>query len=228
MFSYKNCSFPGCVHFAISDFNPDGSLIESGDFCYAHTENKDEIQQKVFDYIKSHEKIIGLNASGITFTNIDLTGKKFFGCNFSHCLFSGLNSRDILVRMSTFDFSTFSDCNLLACNSHFSSYSGCKFSHVILTGSDLIQDNFCGLSSFQSSFDDSDLYSSYFINAKLIDTSFRNCNIKETVFYEITQQNVSFRQSNTNAAIFDKRGSALFTGLEELNVPRGVQKGPTL
>jgi uncharacterized protein YjbI with pentapeptide repeats len=92
----------------------------------------------------------------------------------------------------------------------------------------MLQNNFCGITSFQSSFDDSDLYSSYFIKAKLTDTSFRNCNIKETVFYEITQQNVSFRQSNTNAAIFDKRGSALFTGLEELDVPRGVQKGPGL
>ncbi|MBQ4377869.1 MAG: pentapeptide repeat-containing protein [Treponema sp.] len=228
MFSYKKCSHEGCSHFALSDFDSDGNIIEGGKFCYAHIENKDEHIQKVYDYIRNHDKIIGLNASGITFTNIDVTNKGFYGCNFSHSLFAGLNSKGIRVRMSIFDFATFSDSNFLECNSHFSSYAGAKFSHVNLTGSDLVQDNFCGLSSFQSSFDDSDLYSSYFINAKLIDTSFRNCNIKETVFYEITQQNVSFRQSNTNAAIFDKRGSALFTGLEELNVPRGVQKGPVL
>ena len=228
MFVYKKCSEHNCTHFAISDFDSNGNLIESGEFCYAHAPDKDAIQKKIYDYINSHDKIIGLNASGMTFTNIDFTSKGFYGCNFSHCLFAGLNSRKIRTRMCTFDFATFSDCNLLECSSHFTSHAGAKFSHVILTGSDLIQDNFCGLSSFQSSFDDSDLYSSYFINAKLIDTSFRNCNIKETVFYEITQQNVSFRQSNTNAAIFDKRGSALFTGLEELNVPRGVQKGPTL
>ena len=228
MFSYKRCTAPNCIHFAISDFDSNGSLIESGEFCYAHSIDKNETQKKIYEYINSHEKIIGLNASGITFANIDLTRKKFYGCNFSHCLFAGLNSHEIRFRMCTLDFATFSDCNFLRCNAHFSSYAGAKFSHVILTGSDLIQDNFCGLSSFQSSFDDSDLYSSYFINAKLIDTSFRNCNIKETIFYEITQQNVSFRQSNTNAAIFDKRGSALFTGLEELDVPRGVQKGPTL
>ena len=228
MFSFSKCIHPGCTHFAISDFDSNGNLVEYGSYCYAHTENKDAAQEKFYDYIRSHDKIIGMNASGLTFTNIDFTGKGFFGCDFSNCIFVGIKTTGIRIRMSNFSFSILSDCNFLESNVHFTTYAGAKFSHVLFTGSDMIRNNFCGISAFQSSFDDSDLYASYFINAKLIDTSFRNCNIKETVFYEIEQQNISFRQSNTNAAIFDKRGSALFTGLEELDVPRGVQKGPGL
>ncbi len=205
-----------------------GEKIICSDYCYLHTDNKQEIQEKIYDYIRKHDKIIGLNASGFTFENIDFSNKKFYGCSFAYCHFNGLNSTGIRSRISTFEFSVLSDCNLLESNMQFTSFAGAKLSHVLFTGSDMIQNNFCGLSSFQSSFDDSDLYNSCFINAKLIDTSFRNCNIKETKFFEITQQNVSFRQSNTNAAIFDKRGSALFTGLEELDVPRGEIKGPSL
>ena len=227
MYAYSKCKCKDCTHVAISDFDSEGRLIENGDFCYAHAPNELELQQKIYHYIEKNDKIIGLNASGITFKNIDLSYKRFYGCNFSQCFFSGLQTKGIRSRISNFDFSVFSDCKLLESNRQFTSCAGSKFSHVLFTGSDMIQNNFCGLTSFQSSFDDSDLYSSYFINAKLVDTSFRNCNIKETVFYEISQQNVSFRQSNTNAAIFDKRGSALFTGLEELNIPRGETKGPT-
>ena len=228
MYSFSRCREPGCAHFAVSDIDNNGNLIESADFCYAHTADKDALQKKIYSYIETHDKIVGLNASGLTFANIDLTNKRFYGCDFSNCLFSGIKTSGLRVRLTNFSYSVFADCNFLKSNVLFSSYAGAKFSHVIFTGSDMVQNNFCGISSFQSSFDDSDLYSSYFINAKLIDTSFRNCNIKETVFYEITQQNVSFRQSNTNAAIFDKRGSALFTGLQELDVPQGVQKGPSL
>lgn len=227
MFSYKKCACPDCSVPAVSTTDNFGNLILS-DYCYSHSLNQQEIQERIYDFIRRNDKIVGLNASGLTFENIDFTNKKFYGCTFSNCKFNGLQTKGMRSRISSFEFSVFSDCNLLESNMQFTSFAGAKMSHVLFTGSDMIHNNFCGLSSFQSSFDDSDLYNSCFINARLIDTSFRNCNIKETKFFEITQRNVSFRQSNTNAAIFDKRGSALFTGLEELNVPQGETKGPSL
>ena len=209
----------------ISDFDSDWNIIDS-DYCLMHTPNAEEITRKMFHYIAHTEKIIGLNASGVAFSNIDdfnLTNKRFYGCNFMQCIFRGLQSKGFRSRMSTFDFAVFSDCNLLESNIQFTSFAGAKFSHVLFTGSDMIQDNFTGLESFQSSFDDSDLYNSRFIKARLIDTSIRNCNIKNTVFREIEQQNLSFRLSNTNEAIFDERGSALFTGMKELDNPVGAK-----
>lgn len=226
MFSYQTCSADGCKGLAVSGFGEDGALLENGRFCFAHVPDQKKTKKEIFDYIKSHDKIIGLNANGLVFENIDLSNKAFYGCSFSHCRFHGLKTTGIRSRISTFEFSTFSDCNLLECNIHFTSFAGAKFSHVLLTGSDMIQDNFCGIESYQSSFDDSDLYNSRFMNGILIDTSFRNCNIKGAMFFKTIMKNVSFRQSNTNAAVFDERGSALFTGLEELNVPRGEIKAP--
>jgi len=209
----------------ISDFDSNWNIIDS-DYCLMHAPNAEEITHKMFHYIAHTEKIIGLNASGVAFSNIDdfnLTNKRFYGCNFMQCIFRGLQSKGFRSRMSTFDFAVFSDCNLLESNIQFTSFAGAKFSHVLFTGSDMIQDNFTGLESFQSSFDDSDLYNSRFIKARLIDTSIRNCNIKNTVFREIEQQNLSFRLSNTNEAIFDERGSALFTGMKELDNPVGAK-----
>ena len=70
MFSYAKCRNPECKHFAISDFDQNGNLIESGEFCYAHIADKDEYQRKIYNYIQTHDKIIGLNACGLTFTDI--------------------------------------------------------------------------------------------------------------------------------------------------------------
>ncbi len=99
---------------------------------------------------------------------------------------------------------------MLESNMQFCSFGGCIFSHILLTGSDMIHDNFCGIQAYQSSFDDSDLYNSRFIGAKLVDTSFRNCNIKNTMFFNIEKQNLLFKSSNLREAIFDERGSEMF------------------
>ncbi|MDE5614504.1 MAG: pentapeptide repeat-containing protein [Treponemataceae bacterium] len=225
MFSWKKCACPGCTKNAVSDFDGDGHIID-GDYCLMHAPDPEGITRKVHHFINHTDKIIGLNASGIVFGNIQdfrLTGKRFYGCNFSQCVFRALHARGFRCRMTTFDFAVFIDCDLLGSNMQFTSFAGAKFSHVLFTGSDMIQDNFTGLESFQSSFDDSDLYNSRFIKARLIDTSIRNCNIKKTVFREIEQQNLSFKLSNTNEAIFDERGSALFTGMKELDNPVGAR-----
>lgn len=225
MYLTNFCKAPGCTRLAISKIE-NGSLIESGDYCLNHTQDHKKASHDILRYIQEHDKIIGLNACGIEFSteeNFDLTNKRFYGCNFMHCVFRGFNSRWVRSRMTTFDFSIFSDCNLLESNMQFTSFAGCKFVHMLFTGSEMIQNNFVGLESFQSSFDDSDLYNSRFIRAKLIDTSIRNCNIKNTIFREIEQTNLSFKQSNTNEAIFDERGSALFTGIKELDNPVGAR-----
>jgi len=210
MYTLNPCLEPSCRKTALSVFDAAGNLIESRSYCLDHTPDPEKAKKDIYRYINEHEKIIGLTAAGISFTDIDFTGKKFYGCNFQHCSFSNLHSEALRSRMSMFDFSSFIDCNLLKSNIQFTSFAGCTFSHTLFTGSDMIQDNFCGVEAYQSSFDDSDLYNSRFIRAKLVNTSFRNCNIKKTVFCELEQENVSFKMSNTREAEFDRRGSELF------------------
>ena len=81
----------------------------------------------------------------------------------------------------------------------------------------MVQDNFNGINSIQTSFDDSDLYNSRFIKARLINTSFRNCNLKKAIFVEVSQENTSFKMSNTREAIFTERGSELNLDLGDEN-----------
>lgn len=212
MYLQHNCIEEGCKNAALSSFNFYGEITDDNNFCLEHHRNPERAKYEIYNYINHHTKIVGLNAAGITFENIDLTDKRFYGCNFQHCKFINLHSSKFRSRMSMFDFAIFSDCNLLQSNMQFTSFSGAIFSHTLFTGSDLIHDNFSGIQAYQSSFDDSDLYNSRFIRAKLIDTSFKNCNVKNTIFYYLEQQNVLFKSSNTREAIFDQRGSELFNG----------------
>lgn len=209
---------------ALSTVDDQGVLRETGEFCFKHTPEPEKVKNTIYEYIKTHDKIVSLNASGLTFTNIDLKGKRFYGCCFQHCFFTGIQAPEIRARMSSFDFAIFTDCNLSKCNIQFTSFAGSKFIHTIFTGSDMIQNNFGGIQSYQTSFDDSDLYNSRFIKANLVNTSFHNCNIKKTIFYDIKQQNINFKMSNTNEAVFDERGSALFTGMDELDTQQGGEK----
>ena len=172
------CNHPGCHHSSLSYIDSQGNLTDRSFFCINHVSDPNEVKNVIYDYIRSHKKIVGLNASGLTFTDIDLTDKRFYGCNFQNCTFSNLHSEFFRARMSIFDFSLFVDCNLLQSNLQFSSFAGSTFSHVLFTGSDLVHNNFCGITAYQSSFDDSDLYNSRFIKANLIDTSIQNCNIR--------------------------------------------------
>ena len=210
MFQQNKCMAEGCQKTSLSVFNYYGELADGDSYCFEHFPDQNKIKDDIYNFINQHQKIVGLNANGITFENIDLDDKRFYGCSFQNCRFINLNSTKLRSRMSVFDHSVFSDCSMLESNIQFTSFGGCVFSHILFTGSDLIHDNFCGIQAYQSSFDDSDLYNSRFIAAKLVDTSFRNCNIKNTMFSNIEKQNVLFKSSNMREAIFDEQGSDLF------------------
>lgn len=215
MFALNKCLVKSCRNIAVSIVGEDGNLINKENYCLDHIPDPGKAQKEIYGYIKNHDTIIGLNTAGMTFSGIDLTDKRFYGCNFMHCTFTNLHSEDFRSRMSIFDFAVFIDCTLLKCNVQFSSFAGCTFSHTLFTGSDMVQNNFNGIKSLQSSFDDSDLYNSRFIGAKLVNTSFRNCNIKNTMFIDLEYENLSFKMSNTKAALFDTEGSRLFLGTTE-------------
>ena len=85
MYAFNPCMYPGCRKQALSSFDSSGNLSEAPGFCLEHQKDAEEILYKMRNYILSHEKIVGLNASGITVSDLDLSGKKFYGCNLQHC-----------------------------------------------------------------------------------------------------------------------------------------------
>jgi len=203
MFTQNKCLVHYCRNIALSTFNENGEITEDKNYCLDHVPNPGKAKEEIYNYINSHETIVGLNACGLILKDIDFSNKKFFGCNFTHCTFQNIHSQNILLKMCIFDFAVFNDCNFIKSKTMFTSFSGCTFTHTLFTSSDMIQDNFNGIVAYQSSFDDSDLFCSRFIKANLVDTSFRNCNLKKTQFSQANTTNVSFKMSNTREAIFD-------------------------
>ena len=203
MFTLNKCLVNYCNNHALSSFDQNGTLCSSDSYCLDHIPNPGKIKDDIYNYIATHDKIVGLNACGLIFSNIDFSNKKFFGCNFTNCTFLNIHSENLLLRMCFFDFAIFNDCNFIHSKNLFNSFSMATFTHTLYTSSDLVQNNFNGIKAYQCSFDDSDLLNSRFINATLVDTSFRNCNIKKTIFYNTNRTNVSFKMSNTREALFE-------------------------
>ena len=73
MFSLNTCLEPGCCKNSLSSFNSNGEIIEVPGYCLDHTADKESVKQKIYDYINTHDKIIGLDASGLLFENIEPT-----------------------------------------------------------------------------------------------------------------------------------------------------------
>ncbi len=209
MYLYNPCLYPGCKKMAISSFDDNGELADVPGYCLEHQKNFQLMREKLRAYIMTHDKIVGLSAPGLTVTDMDLSGKKFYGCNMQHCTFTNVNATELRIRMCMFDFSTMTDCNLIRCNMQFSSMSGTKLVHALFTGSDFIHNNFNGMTAYQCSFDDSDLYNTRFIKAMLMNTSMMNCNMKKAVFYGSVREGVSFKMSNTGEALFDRKKGGL-------------------
>lgn len=209
MFAFNKCLVRACNNLAVSLIDDSGEIVELKTYCLDHIPNPAKIQADIYNYIKTHDVIVGLNTAGMTFSEIDFSGKTFYGCSFMHCTFTNIHSQECHCVMSMFDFAVFTDCTFLKSDMQFTSFAGCKFSHSLFTDGDMIQNNYNGIMSFQSAFDNSDLYNSRFINARLVNTSFRNCNLKKTNFTGITQENVSFKMSNTREAVFDRQESDL-------------------
>ena len=208
MFTINKCQCPECKKPALSSFN-DNEITDEPGYCFEHTEDKKAYLAHLKKFIESHDKIVGLNAYGITVQGMDLTDKKFYGCNFQHVLFTNVHAENIRRRMCMMDFATFTDCDFVKGNIQFSSFSGAKFVHLVLTGSDLIHNNFNGITSYQCSFDNSDLYNSRFIKAILMNTSMQDCNLKKTIFYNSAREKVSFKLSNTREALIDRNKGGL-------------------
>ncbi len=214
MFTANKCLVHYCKNIALSTFNENGEIIDEKSYCLDHSPNPGKAKEEIYKYIQEHDIIVGLNANGLIFKDLDLSNKKFYGCSFIHCTFSNIHSENLLLKMCIFDFTIMNDCNLIKSNIIYTSFSGSNFTHCLFTSSDMIQDNFNGIKAFQSSFDDSDLFNSRFINATLVDTSFRNCNLKKALFYETKRTNVSFKMSNTREAAFSTEGTDLTLGTE--------------
>ena len=142
MFTQNRCLVHYCKNNALSTFSEDGEITDERSYCLDHIPNPGKAKEDIYKYITTHDKIVGLKACGLLFENIDLTNKKFYGCNFTNCTFMNIHSSDMVLRMCILYYAIFNDCSIINSNILFSSFAGSTFSHTLLTKGDLIQNNF--------------------------------------------------------------------------------------
>ena len=140
MFTYTICQSLGCTQSAITPFYEDSEGKKC--YCLQHTPNQELAKQSIYQYLRTHDKIIGLVANGMSFADVDFSNKNFYGCSFQHCSFSNIKTINCRSRLTLFDFSIFTDCSFLESSLQFTSFAGAAFSHVLFTGSDLACDQF--------------------------------------------------------------------------------------
>jgi uncharacterized protein YjbI with pentapeptide repeats len=205
MFNLKKCEHPSCQNPVLclsEDARENPQSFNS--FCFLHMPDAAMASDIVREYLASHDKIVGMDVSFMTFNGNVLSGKRFYGCSFRNCVFNNVNTADIRIRMCMFDFSTYTDCRFIKANIQFASFAGASLTHTHFISSELVHNNFSGITAVNSSFDDTDLYNTRFIRATLTDSAITNCNLQRTVFYEIARQNVSFKLSSTREAFFSE------------------------
>ena len=104
MFSLDFCHYPGCQKQALTHFDENGNIATTPGWCLEHTPEPQKTLDEIYDYIKKHDKIVGLNIPGIRFENFDLTDKRFYGCNMQHSTFINIHSEFCRLRMCILDF----------------------------------------------------------------------------------------------------------------------------
>lgn len=217
--SHKHCNKPVICRSSDPDFYAEDAEHTYSYYCSEHCEDNEKVRLFVTNYILNRNIIAGLSLSGIHLKDCDFTGKRFYGCNFQHCSFMNVQAEGCKIHMSVFDFSVFTDCNMVGSNIQFSSFAGSAFSHAIFTNSELIHNNFNGITAIQSSFDDSDLYNSRFIRSNLLQTSFRNCNIKKPVFTKANKRIfLSDCQTHGKLCSVPKKRRILFIGEYKMKI----------
>ena len=79
--------------------------------CAVHAADPKKEVHRIGEYITQREIIKDINASGLSFENMDFSHRQFFGCYFGGASFSTCSFAESFIRMSFFDFSRFETCN---------------------------------------------------------------------------------------------------------------------
>ena len=73
MFVENKCLVHYCSNQALSSFTENNEIFDQRNYCLDHISDPGKKKKQIYDYISSHDKIIGLNASGLVFKNMDIS-----------------------------------------------------------------------------------------------------------------------------------------------------------
>lgn len=195
MFSFENCSFPGC-----DTFRATGDI-----YCLHHSDKKEEIIANAKKAFISTGDIFDYVLNGASFSSLEIKNKRIIGSTFSFTVFKDCTFENVTIINAFFDFALFQNCTFKGCSIRYSNFSGSTFNICTIHDSTVIHDNFNGANINQSDFSENDFYYSTFIMSKLIQVKMEDCNLKRSDFSASIVQGISFKYSNPDEAQFKKK-----------------------
>lgn len=194
MFSFRECSHPGCRTYVSSPY----------DVCFHHAteEQKREIIETLEKKLEKDSIIRDETVVGGAFENLKVEGKVLKASNFAFSVFTNCDFTNCKIINCFFDFCIFIDCSFTHSSIRYSVFSGSTIRRTRFNDDIVIHSNFMGINASDSSYDQSDLYYSNFSMSKLIRTSFEDSNLKRVNYNACFIKDVSFRYSNPDEAFF--------------------------
>ena len=192
MFDFDRCTADNCNEYSLS----------GNDLCINHIADSRDFIEGLVEKIKREDVHKDIKASGCRFTDVNLAGKIFNVCNFSKCEFENTDFSGSQLRLCFFEKAVFKNCSFKNTNMKYCAFPMSSFENCDFSGSDIINTNFAASSIKGSNFSESDLYFSVYINAFIKDSKFMDCNVKRANFWGTKRENVSFKYSNFEEALF--------------------------
>ncbi len=193
MYDFKPCAVSGCESTALSGL----------DRCAKHAADPDAAAKAVAELLSGPGPVKSVNAAGLRFEGLDLSGRRFYSCSFSQATLRNVAFSGCTFRMCFFDFASIDSCDFSGIDAQFCSFAGARLLNASFENSELVHNNFDGISASYCTFNYSNLYNSRLILAELEKVDFIDCNLKRSFIIPAKELDVSWRLSNTQEAIRD-------------------------
>lgn len=191
MYEIRRCSVTGCG----------ATAVYGSEFCAEHLDDMEAFSSSLIDQLRLMPSIKNVNAAGLRFEGVDLSGMRFYACSFSRATLRNMTFAGCVFRMCFFDFATVDSCDFSGIDAQFCSFAGALFLNASFENSELVHNNFDGIRTTDCTFNNSNLYNSRFIMSELERTDFVDCNLKRTFIIPAKEKDVSWRLSNTQESI---------------------------
>ena len=170
--------------------------------CAAHCADRSAYQAEVTALLNGSRRLEGLNLAGVSCRGLDLRDRELIGCRFSGAVWDNVCLDGAHLHHSFLDFATLRDCSLRGVTATLSVFAGAVISASQFGQSDLMRNNFVGLTCTDTSFRGSDLSSCRFTGGLLERVDFQDCNLYHVHFETAQLKDVNLRYSNTEEAHF--------------------------
>lgn len=194
---YPLCDEKDCENRALSGENR----------CLEHSVDQQRRGQDLRRTVESAPEIRFGTFDRLEISDLDLSGRLICCSSFSNAIFTNVKFTKSKFRLCIFDFATFVDCNFENSDMKYSVFAGARLTRADFGNSDILHCNFNGAEATDVAFNDSDLYYSSFVAARLLRVGFVDCNLKKVRFEHSARDEVSFKYSNHEEALFSEEST---------------------